>query len=41
MEDLSRDGSIACGDCHISFSAFSHPDHDVSHGIDGKLGSAK
>jgi cytochrome c peroxidase len=36
---LSRDSSISCGDCHISFSAFSHPDHGVSHGIDGKLGT--
>lgn len=36
---LSRDGSISCGDCHISFSAFSHPGHDVSHGIEGKLGT--
>ena len=36
---LSRDGSIACADCHISYSAFSHPDHGVSHGIDGLLGN--
>jgi cytochrome c peroxidase len=36
---FSRDSSIACGDCHISFSAFSHPDHGVSHGIGGKLGT--
>ncbi|MBP6810776.1 MAG: cytochrome-c peroxidase [Saprospiraceae bacterium] len=35
---LSRDSTISCGDCHISFSAFSHPDHGVSHGIDGLLG---
>lgn len=35
---LSRDSTIACGDCHISYSAFSHPDHSVSHGIDGLLG---
>ena len=35
---FSRDSSISCGDCHISFSAFSHPDHGVSHGIDGLLG---
>lgn len=35
---LSRDGFIACGDCHISHSAFSHPDHATSHGIGGQFG---
>jgi cytochrome c peroxidase len=35
---LSRDSSIACADCHISFSAFSHPAHVTSHGIDGLFG---
>ncbi|HND89712.1 MAG TPA: cytochrome c peroxidase [Saprospiraceae bacterium] len=35
---LSRDTSIACSDCHISFSAFSHPDHATSHGIDNLFG---
>ena len=35
---LSRDSTIACGDCHISFSAFIHPDHTTSHGIDGLFG---
>jgi cytochrome c peroxidase len=35
---LSRDNSIACADCHISFAAFSHPDHPTSHGIDGLFG---
>lgn len=35
---MSRDSTIACADCHISFSAFTHPDHAVSHGIDGLLG---
>lgn len=36
---LSRDGSISCASCHISFSAFSHVDHSVSHGIDDRLGT--
>lgn len=36
---LSRDGSISCGSCHIQFYAFSHHGHDVSHGIDDKLGT--
>lgn len=35
---LSRDSTISCADCHISFSAFSHPDHITSHGIDGLFG---
>lgn len=35
---LSRDGSIACGNCHIQASAFTHHSHDVSHGIDDRLG---
>ncbi|MBP6826221.1 MAG: cytochrome-c peroxidase [Saprospiraceae bacterium] len=35
---FSRDSTISCGDCHISYSAFSHVDHVTSHGIDGLLG---
>jgi cytochrome c peroxidase len=35
---LSRDSSIACADCHISYSAFTHPDHATSHGIDNLFG---
>ncbi len=36
---LSRDGSISCGSCHIQFSAFTHTGHDVSHGIEDRLGT--
>jgi cytochrome c peroxidase len=36
---LSRDGSISCGSCHQQVAAFAHQDHDVSHGIDGLLGT--
>lgn len=36
---LSRDNSISCGSCHAQFSAFSHLDHSVSHGINGLLGT--
>ncbi|MCC5943415.1 MAG: cytochrome-c peroxidase [Bernardetiaceae bacterium] len=36
--DLSRDGTISCGSCHIPTSAFTHHGHDVSHGIDDRLG---
>lgn len=35
---LSRDTTIACADCHISYAAFSHPDHPTSHGIKGLFG---
>lgn len=35
---LSRDGTISCGSCHIQASAFTHHSHDVSHGIDDRLG---
>lgn len=35
---LSRDGTISCGTCHIQGSAFTHHGHDVSHGIEDRLG---
>lgn len=35
---LSRDGTISCGTCHQQPFAFTHHEHDVSHGIDDKLG---
>ncbi|MBM3451653.1 MAG: c-type cytochrome [Bacteroidetes bacterium] len=35
---LSRDSSISCSSCHVSFSAFAHTDHALSHGIDGRVG---
>lgn len=35
---LSKDSSISCASCHQPFSAFSHLKHDLSHGIQGKLG---
>lgn len=36
---LSRDNTISCASCHLQASAFTHVDHDVSHGIDGRIGS--
>ena len=36
---LSRDNSISCGSCHIQSSAFTQHGHDVSHGIEDRLGS--
>jgi cytochrome c peroxidase len=35
---LSRDGSISCASCHLQATGFTHVDHAVSHGIDGRLG---
>lgn len=36
---LSRDNTIACGSCHQQSSAFIHIDHQLSHGIDGLVGT--
>ena len=36
---LSRDNTISCGTCHIQSAAFTHHGHDVSHGIDDRLGT--
>jgi cytochrome c peroxidase len=35
---LSRDNTISCATCHVSFSGFTHTDHALSHGIDGRIG---
>lgn len=35
---LSRNNMISCGSCHLQTSAFTHHGHDVSHGIDDRLG---
>lgn len=36
---LSKDSTISCASCHLQYSGFSHTDHNVSHGIDGKKGT--
>jgi cytochrome c peroxidase len=36
---LSRDNTISCGSCHQQISAFANTEHDVSHGVDGLLGT--
>lgn len=36
---LSRDSTISCAGCHASFTAFAHTDHNLSHGIDGRIGT--
>ncbi|RYY63153.1 MAG: cytochrome-c peroxidase [Chitinophagaceae bacterium] len=35
---LSRNNSISCGSCHIQSSAFTQHGHDLSHGVDDRLG---
>ncbi|MDX1904441.1 MAG: cytochrome c peroxidase [Thermonemataceae bacterium] len=35
---LSADGSVSCGTCHQQEFAFTHHEHDVSHGINDQLG---
>lgn len=35
---LSKDGTISCSSCHLQATGFTHVDHDLSHGIDGKTG---
>lgn len=36
---LSKDSSISCASCHSPYSAFTHIDHTVSHGINNKMGN--
>lgn len=36
---LSRDGSITCESCHLQFTSFTHVDHQLSHGIDNRIGN--
>lgn len=35
---LSRNNTVSCGSCHQPFAAFSHIEHNVSHGVDNKMG---
>lgn len=36
---LSRDSTISCASCHLSYTAFTHTDHDLSHGIEDRVGT--
>lgn len=36
---LSRNNTISCASCHSQFSAFTHIDHALSHGIEDKIGT--
>jgi cytochrome c peroxidase len=35
---LSKDNSISCASCHTQATGFTHVDHDLSHGIKGRIG---
>lgn len=37
--NLSLDSSISCASCHLQYTAFTHVDHKVSHGVFGKKGT--
>lgn len=36
---LSKNNQISCVSCHSPFTAFTHVDHDLSHGIDDRIGT--
>lgn len=35
---LSRDTTISCASCHLQATGFAHVDHQLSHGISGRVG---
>ncbi len=37
--ELSRDNTISCANCHLQYTGFTHVDHAVSHGIEGRKGT--
>lgn len=36
---LSKDNTISCASCHQQATGFTHVDHELSHGIEGKIGT--
>ena len=36
---LSKDNTISCASCHLQQTGFTHVDHELSHGINGKIGT--
>jgi cytochrome c peroxidase len=36
---LSADSTVSCASCHLQYTAFSHVDHKLSHGINDRVGS--
>ncbi len=35
---LSKDNMISCASCHLSYTAFTHVDHALSHGVGDSIG---
>ena len=35
---LSSDNTVSCSSCHLSYTAFAHTDHNVSHGVFDRVG---
>ena len=36
---LSRNNTISCSSCHLQYTAFTHVDHALSHGIEDRIGT--
>lgn len=36
---LSKDSTISCTSCHLQYTAFTHVDHSLSHGIANRIGT--
>jgi cytochrome c peroxidase len=36
---LSKDSTISCNSCHLQYTAFTHVDHSLSHGIANRIGT--
>lgn len=36
---LSKNNQISCASCHSPYTAFTHVDHDLSHGVDDRIGT--
>lgn len=36
---FSRDSTVSCAGCHLSYTAFTHVDHALSHGIEDRIGT--
>jgi len=36
---LSKDSTISCASCHLQATGFTHVDHELSHGIEGRIGT--
>ena len=36
---LSRNQTVSCASCHLQATGFAHVDHELSHGIDNRIGT--